>query len=81
MRWLMKVLQIKRVVPDLVDGVPMKLALAHFELKNEDNSLDDENDIDSSTEPRQHKLEENIPVAGVRCEHRPKDFDLLPPRV
>ena len=75
----MKVFQVERIVPNLVDRVPVEFTLADFELKNKNNLIDDQNDIYSSTKARQHKLEKNIPAVSIGREHRLQHFDLLAP--
>jgi hypothetical protein len=63
MAWLVKVLQVQRVVPDLVAGLRTHAALAYFELDHDDDRRKEQHGIDSTAHARDGVLEDD--VAGL----------------
>lgn len=78
-RGFVEVFQIKRVVPDLIYCVALKLVLTNLELENEYDLADDEYNVDSSAQARQHKLEQHEPAPRIGREYRSQYFNLLAP--
>jgi len=75
----MKVLQIKRIVPDLINRVALKFAFSNLKLEYEHKLFDDQHNVDSSTDAGQYKFEERVATTGVKSKHGLKQIDLLPP--
>lgn len=64
MRGFVEVLQIQRVVPDLIDRVALEPGLADLELQHEHQLVDHQHNVDPSADARQDKLEEDWPRAA-----------------
>ena len=55
---LVEILQVQPIIPNLVQGCTVKKDVAHLELDDENNLIDQENGIDSPTHARDAELQE-----------------------
>ena len=78
---LVEVLEVKRVVPHLVDGVGGELLLADLELQDEDHRPNQEDDIDPPAKSRDGILEIQFAAIAVWTENVLEDVDLFEPRI
>ena len=78
---LVKILKVQAIVPDLVGSACGERVLANFELKHEQHVPKNNHGINSLSEARDRKLEENATFIAVRQKCRTQDVKLLCPGV
>lgn len=78
---LVEVLQVERVVPDLVRILPRKGTGADLELDDEDHVVDHRDCIDALAQAGNDKLEVEMPSPGEIGQCAAQNFQLVQPRV
>lgn len=78
MAGLMKILQIKGIVPNLIDGFPVKSVFPNLELQDKDTSTGKNNDIDATANSRNIKFQTDTTVDAAK--NFLKKIDLKVPR-
>src|SRR4051812_30793810 len=68
MAGLMKVLEVKSIVPNLIDSVRLECLFVHLEFQNENNWPNEENNIDPPSQAWNRVLEVNLTVPSIAVE-------------
>ncbi len=74
----MKVLQVQRVVPDLVDVSTSEKSCTDLELENDQTPVKQEHRVDALAQSRNHKLQKNVTVVEGQ-QRTSEDAHFLPP--
>lgn len=77
----MKVLQVQRVVPNLIPPTCGEILFTHFELNDENHVVKQHDGIYPFTESRNGVLKINPAAVAVRIQHTLKKFGLCNPSV
>ena len=80
MAGLMEVLEIERVIPDLIDVGSVKFGLAGLEFKDEDHAVNENNSVDAFAEARYDEFQENIAICE-RSKRLPKHTNFYEPSI
>ena len=81
MTGLVEVLQVKRIVPDLIPVLTLESVGTDFELDDEDRVIDQGNCVNSLAQPRNDKFEIQTPTFPKAAQSLPQYFKLMQPSV
>lgn len=76
-----KVFQVQRVIPNLIDVRGGKFPGADFKFDDADNAAQQQNDVCALAHARNRKLEKYAPATAVRRKKRSEQSDFSEPRV